>query len=279
MKNKQRLFWTGVLVWSGAIWLIGCSTTQTDGSGAASAGDGVCLTNKLKGLAIITCQPMDQEVSQGQQAVFKVKATGKNLAYQWYFKGNAGCGEPVGAGTSGGRTQELTVGAVSSAKGGFYWCEIDSEGALSIPVRTRTRDAHLGIRLPGGTVAGDIQVLPPAQATMPPGNSGTVCAGDYCAYVNYGGANGYDPNAGLTIGYAKVRVNDEPNFRPANTYRFRWVNELGGNGCATNGVSPNTDRKQFPINANRKYWFTVYFKDPCPAPGSTITFEGEFTTP
>src|SRR5207253_2159088 len=136
MKNMQRLLWTGFLAVNVGFWLAGCT---------------ICPKNKSKGIAIITCQPMDVETNADQPAVFKVKAKGKDLVYQWYFHSTNCESLPVDSGTtSGGQTNELTVLHVSSDPSnlGFYWCRIESSDYWGAPIRTRTREATLGISPP-----------------------------------------------------------------------------------------------------------------------------------
>ena len=59
------------------------SGTGGSGSGSGSGGTGSYTFE-------ITLQPSDQEVSQGEEAVFSVKAVGDGLTYQWQYSNNAG---------------------------------------------------------------------------------------------------------------------------------------------------------------------------------------------
>jgi hypothetical protein len=272
MKNKQRAFWTGMLACSVGIWLTGCACTGKKG------GFVVCKDNEQKGYATIACQPVDVEKAQGETAVFEVKAKGKNLVYQWFFRGTAGYGDvvdPNPSETVGGKTAQLTVLDVGSAKGGFYWCEIESTGLYGAPVRTRTRDAHLGIRSEvGGTGSGVIQVYPPQQANMPAPYTGSSSCGSHCGWVNYqNGGAGFDPDPGTTKGLAKVRIGT--TYRDNTTFNVKWFDNLGNSGCAVNSTSPNT-QKEFTINPSRIYFFTVYFISSCPPQGSQVFFELSF---
>src|SRR2546425_12819707 len=103
MNSKYHLLWAGVLAWTMGIWMTGCCTGK-----GGKAGDGVCKENEQVGMATITCQPMDTNVFQTQPATFRVAATGTDLVYQWYFRGETGCGDVV-QGATGDRTPELTV--------------------------------------------------------------------------------------------------------------------------------------------------------------------------
>jgi len=267
MNNRQRRFWTGVLALTAGVWLAGCACPYKN------VGT-VCKVNEDRGLATIKCQPVDVEVAQGDTAVFAVDAKGKELIYQWYFRGESGVADVVGSGTTGGRTAQLTVSDVQPPKGGFYYCEIDSTSPLGPPVRTRTRDAHLGIKAEVEPSTGGIQVYPPQQASMPPGSSGNVCGSTYCGYVSYqNGGAGFDPDPGTTKGLAKVRVGTV--YRNNNTFHLKWFDNTGGTGCALNSAT-DPQQKDFTINPSKIYFFTVYFKTPCPAQGSQLYFELSF---
>jgi len=278
MKNKQRLFWTGILACGIVTWLTGCACI------GKKSGSVVCKDNELKGYATITCQPADTEKQQGETAVFEVKAKGLSLVYQWFFRGTTGCGDVVNPSTTvtlGGRTAQLTVLDVDQAKGGLYWCEIDSTGLYGIPTRTRTRDAYLGIRseVPGST-GGGIQVFPPQQASMPSGNSGNDPCGTHCGWVNYqNGGLGFDPDAGLTKALVTVGVGSATNLRDNATYSVRWFDNMGLNNCFSNTSGSMTQKEFTSINPNKIYFFTVYFTSSCPAQGTQIFFNLSFVSP
>lgn len=272
MKNKHPLFCTAILACSSAIWLTGCICPYKKGGTAV-----VCQGNEQRGLATIKCQPVDVEVRQDETAVFTVDATGTDLTYQWFFRGGTtGCGDVVGAGTTGGTTAQLTVPGVDSTKVGAYWAEIHSTGPYAVPVRTRTRDAYLGIRAdaPSGTGTGGIQVYPPQQQSMPAPSSGSSSCGSHCGWLNYqNGGAGFDPDPGTTKGLAKVRIGT--NFRNNTSFRLKWFDDLGNTGCASNSSSPAT-QKEFNINPNRVYFITIYFVSNCPAQGANVVLELQF---
>ncbi len=268
MKNRVRWFWTAVLSFSAGLWMTGCVCPQKNVAN-------VCKVNEDRGLAAISCQPVDVEAAQGDTVVFAVDAKGKDLVYQWYFRGESGVAGVVGTGTIGGRAAQLTVQDVASAKAGAYWCEIDSTGVWGAPVRTRTRDAQLGIKSEvGGTGSGGIQVYPPQLASMPPGNSGSDSCGTHCGWINYqNGGAAFDPDPATTKGLAKVRIGTV--YRDNTTFNLKWFDNLGHSGCAVN-TSGSTTQKEFTSDPSRLYVFTAYFVSSCPAPGAQVYFELSF---
>jgi hypothetical protein len=272
MKNTCHLLWAGIFA---------CSIGICPGQKNPHT---ICKENRDAGFALIQCQPLDATVRQGEIGIFTVQADGNGLAYQWYFRGQDGLAEPVGAGTSGGQTPELMVFNVDVPNVGAYWCEIDSLDPL--PARTRTRDARLSIgRDPAQPDPGNpIQTYLPQPASMPPGNSGAAACGSYCGWINYYGPNnaGFDPataTPALTKGLVKVRIGDTPNegYRHQNSYRVYFVNSTGGTNCAVNSLPPAPDtQKEFPINPNKNYWLTVYFVSSCPPANTNVWLELSF---
>ena len=70
----------------------------------------------------ITSQPKSQTVNAGEKATFKVKATGKNLKYQWYYRKNSSSSWKK---VSGGTKATLKVSA--KGKNGYqYRCRVSS---------------------------------------------------------------------------------------------------------------------------------------------------------
>lgn len=244
----------------------------------------VCKKNLDKGYATIVCQPVDQDVVAGHPAVFSVDATGKNLIYQWYFRGEDVNGMRVEAAVDsaqGGQTAAIKIPNVDPTMGGSYWCDIHSTGDWGAPVTTRTRDAQLGIKTdPPSLPAGQVQSFLGQQGPFAPGSQGTVCNSGTCGYVNFqNNGNGYDPDPGLTKGRVKIHVDGNPN-RLNSDYCLMWYDDLGGMGCATDDQTPPKDQKLFNINANRLYVFTVFFKTgKCPGNPSAQAYMDLFFDP
>ncbi len=258
------------------VFLTGCECMKKNG--------GYCKANQEAGLPIITCQPMDVDTRVGGQAQFAVEATGQDLVYQWYFRPGApgAAVQQLITGTpqyNGGETPTLSVMAVNAAKVGFYWCEIDGTGKWGFPLRTRTRDAQLGITNGIPPTAGPsgpspaIQVFPPQLGSMPQAKSGTVTCGSYCGWLNFQNSGlGFRPASGTTTGRIKVKVGT--TYLSNSAFLVRWFDNLGNSGCTSNGADAN--QKVFSSDPSRIYCFTVYFVSPCPAYGSQIFFELEF---
>src|ERR1044071_1530785 len=121
-KNVYRM--TGLAVVAGAAMLL-------------TACNCICPENKKAGLPIILCQPVDQQVTANQGAVFKVKAKGENLSYQWFFQNSERVIE-----VPNGQGPELVVPASRPDRFGKYWCAIKAEGRLGV-MQTLTPQAAL----------------------------------------------------------------------------------------------------------------------------------------
>ncbi|MEL6496922.1 MAG: NF038122 family metalloprotease [Planctomycetota bacterium] len=73
---------------------------------------------------IVTQQPVNQTVCEGETAVFTVGATGENLSFQWFF-GDGLSFTPVAGGTS----PTLTLNNLTTADTfNFYFCEVTGDG-------------------------------------------------------------------------------------------------------------------------------------------------------
>ena len=69
----------------------------------------------------ITTQPKDKTAAKGATVTFTVKASGKELSYQWYFSKDGGS---TWSKCSEGTTASLTVEAASYRDGYLYRCKI-----------------------------------------------------------------------------------------------------------------------------------------------------------
>src|SRR4051794_29226922 len=117
MKNRQRLFWSVILLLNVGTWLTSC----------------VCPKQRSTGLPMIKCEPVDVTVQPGQKAVFEVDARGKNLLYQWYFND-----KPMGS-EKGGRERVLVIPSARESDMGSYYAEIESTDLYGGPIGVRTR--------------------------------------------------------------------------------------------------------------------------------------------
>ena len=104
------------------------SGTGGSGSGSGSGGTGSYTFQ-------ITLQPSDQEVSQGEEEVFSVKAVGNGLTYQWQYSNNAGktWGNSALEGNAAD-TQKVT--GYRYRDGQFYRCIIKDEHGNEIVSNT-----------------------------------------------------------------------------------------------------------------------------------------------
>ena len=104
------------------------SGTGGSGSGSGSGGTGSYTFQ-------IILQPSDQEVSQGEEAVFSVKAVGDGLTYQWQYSNNAGktWGNSALEGNAAD-TQKVT--GYRYRDGQFYRCIIKDEHGNEIVSNT-----------------------------------------------------------------------------------------------------------------------------------------------
>ena len=99
-----------------------CKVTDADGKVVYSK----AATLTVKPALSITKQPVSATVTKGDTAKFTVKATGSDLKYQWQYKSTGSSGW---SNSSSGKTNTLTVEALSYRNGYQYRCKItDAEG-------------------------------------------------------------------------------------------------------------------------------------------------------
>ncbi len=115
-----------------------------DGNGNAVTSNVVTLTVNVK-LSIKT-HPASQTISEGENAIFTVKAVGNGLTYQWQFK-SAGETEWKDSSMSGAKTTCLTVPGLNSRNGQQYRCAVtDRNGNIAnSAVATLTVNAKFAI--------------------------------------------------------------------------------------------------------------------------------------
>ena len=78
---------------------------------------------KFNGLAKIKKQPKNMSVDIGDNAKFSIKASGKNMKYQWQYSKDGGKTWENSAG-KGNTTKTLTVSAKKSHNGKYYRCRV-----------------------------------------------------------------------------------------------------------------------------------------------------------
>ena len=101
----------------------------TDRNGNKVTSNGATLTVQA-GLSI-TDQPGSKTVAVGENAIFKVTATGVYLTYQWQFK-KAGATTWTNSGMTGSKTDSITVQGTKSRNGYQYRCVITHENGSKV---------------------------------------------------------------------------------------------------------------------------------------------------
>ncbi|MBR6627729.1 MAG: BspA family leucine-rich repeat surface protein [Lachnospiraceae bacterium] len=96
-----------------------CVITEVSGNKMTS--NGATLT--VVPLLVITSQPTNQSVTEGDSAVFKVTVTGNKLSYQWQFRKSA-TGAWTNSGMTGATTDSITVQGTTARNGYQYRCVI-----------------------------------------------------------------------------------------------------------------------------------------------------------
>ena len=217
--------------------------------------------NKQAGLAIIVAQPMDQQVSPKEAAVFEVEAKGSNLSYQWFFeRTNSGYAVPNEQGP------RLVVPGSRSSREGFYWCLVNSESKQGV-LQTRTRLAAL--------VVAPMMLMsstnpPPLGGSLRPSTiSSNVCCSSICGFINFNNnGNGYVLSKDQKFTMALTSDSAGINVINTSLYCAQW--RYGGQsnqaGCL---ADISTTQKQFTAPVAATYAITVYIKSDCPPSGTT----------
>lgn len=104
-----------------------CRITDTDGGYHYSSA--ATLTSK-KANVFIESQPSDQNKKEGENAIFRVAASGEVAAYRWQYSTNGGATwNSSSSATQGYNTPVLTVEATLARNGFLYRCRItDNDG-------------------------------------------------------------------------------------------------------------------------------------------------------
>ncbi len=96
-----------------------CIITDGRGNRVTSEAAALIVTEKT----VINSQPVSCKVTEGDNAVFTVKATGYQLTYQWQFR-TSSAGEWVDSGMTGAKTSSITVQGTKARNGYQYRCVI-----------------------------------------------------------------------------------------------------------------------------------------------------------
>jgi hypothetical protein len=232
-------------------------------TGLAVGGTGckcVCPANKQAGLAIIVCQPMDQQVSPKEDAVFEVMAKGSNLSYQWFFERNNN-----GYAMEDAHGPRLVVPASRSPREGFYSCLINSASRRGV-LQTRTRLAALVVS-PSMLLQ---STNPPPQPGLPNPTTTTTspCCANVCAFINFNN-NGTGYVLSQSQKFIMKLTSDPAGLNVINTSSYcaqwRYGGQSNQAGCL---IDRSSAEKQFIAPVAARYIITIYLKSPCPPSGT-----------
>jgi hypothetical protein len=216
----------------------------------------ICPENRRAGLPVILCQPMNQQVTTNQDAVFKVRAVGENLSYQWFFQNSDRVIE-----VRNGQGSDLVVPASTPNRFGNYWCAVRADGSLGLEqIQTRSATLTESFALSGGFTNPTTGTFTTSQGT------GSCC--NYCGWINFqNGGQGFPLNAGQTV---TIQLSLSSTMSPlidTSNYcaRWRYGGKTNQTGCFT--VISST-QEQFTAPVTATYAITVYIKNNCPPNGT-----------
>jgi len=144
--------------------------------------------------SIITTEPKDITVAEGESAKFYVEATGVGLEYQWF---RAGDSSPMndGHGFSGTKTATLAIASTEIQMSGWgFYCEI-SRGRLGVIATTRT--AILTVT-GGGSPSLPVINDQPKNASVSEGQTATFS-------ISASGADSYQWQVGNGVNWRELR--------------------------------------------------------------------------
>lgn len=96
-----------------------CKITNAKGTVYSSAGKLTVVTTKPS----ITTQPTGKTVKAGKTVTFTVKASGRGLSYQWYYR-TSGSGTWTAVSASSGKTASYSLKAAERHNGYQYRCKV-----------------------------------------------------------------------------------------------------------------------------------------------------------
>lgn len=232
-----------------------------------------CASNVKNGYPVITCQPEDQGVKEGEPAVFSVEAEGQSLYYQWFriLPGNPEP-EPI----NNANSSEFKIPAVAHGRDdGLYFCAVtDPAGNV-----THTRQAGLGGRGPG---AGSGFV--PVQFTSSSGAMTTVCnPPNNCTakWVRFPGTQLMPTTATSFTGNILITnvAQSRWDIFPRSKYYLQWFysSANGENDCFDPVANSQTEQVGATLVSGREYRFTLFFTPGnAPANGTVFKLQGDW---
>lgn len=256
-----------------------------------------CPENRKAGVPLITCQPVDQEVSLGvgssQSASFHVGVREKDCRFEWYrLKLTPGGSVPASlAGQTGGRTDTLVLENVTEATRGFYYCEIVHEAAAGLgDVSSRTRIAELKVYpvrqlfmlSATGTVV-TVQLSTQTLINNPAGGSAVCDLPSYLTSITYSkddsGLKFHSPaSSPATCRLSVSKATPGGDVPLTNTkWTAKWSLLTGAKTCVT--TKPDTLARTFNVTQfNKDHYFVIYINDPVVV-GDTFKLRVEFLVP
>lgn len=250
------------------IWgLTACCHTPTGGL--------ACPQNVKAGLATITCQPLDAEVTNHQPAVdFAVDASGNKIAYQWFRAGTADQADvPLGEDREGkikyrgADSPRLTILEPAETDSGFYYCQMQTIDLFGLPILTRTRSASLGTTVPYIHIE-SLSILTVVQPLPLPGSTGQACncgIAQACSEVPFRNENsGYKFTNGvyyISLALSNPQGTAQTSIDPSTYQVVVADGDMTSNtftaGCAMRTNTPS--QWCFKAVSNHLYQFAIYF--------------------
>ncbi len=176
----------------------------------------------------ITTQPANATVVEGNNAAFKVVASGTNLTYQWQVSTNGGSSWSNSP-ADGNKTATLTVPATMSRSGNKYRC-IVSSGSTSVTSNAAT------LLIPGVVKI----TSQPANATVVEGKSAAfkvVASGTNLTYQWQVSTNGGSSWANSPADGNKTATLTVPATMSRNGYKYRCVVKSGSNSVTSSAAT------------------------------------------
>ena len=201
----------------------------TDGCGNVVTSEGATLTVSAK--LAITAQPTSKNVTEGDNATFKVTATGTGLSYQWQFR-TSSTASWKNSGMTGARTNSITVQGIKARNGYQYRCVVtDANGN-----KVTSNGATLTVKAAGVTITAQ-----PASETVAVGENATfkiTATGTGLSYqwqFKKVGATTWT-NSGMTG--SKTNSITVQGTKARDGYQYRCVvTDANGNKVTSNGAT------------------------------------------
>ncbi len=239
-------------------------------SGSNSVNSSVATLTVTAGVKITT-QPANATVVEGNNAAFKVVASGTNLTYQWQVC-EAGKTAWKDSPATGSKTATLTVPATMSRNGYKYRCVVKS-GSNSVNSSVATLTVTAGVKI----------TSQPANATVVEGKSAAfkvVASGTNLTYQWQVSTNGGSSWSNSPADGNKTATLTVPATMSRNGYKYRCVVKSGSNSvtssAATLTVTAGVKITTQPVNVTMAAGGSATFK--VVASGTNLTYQWQVST-